>query len=488
MHKFSKTDSMKKYILLSLIVLTLLSALLAYKLMHRGLPDVQQTKTLLVVISNGPNTFYVKNEGEYAGFEYDLVNLFAKDLGNEYTVKLITANHLSDVIPKILAGKAHFAAANLSITPDRESTVMFGPSYLEVQQHIAYNNEQNNKPKDISALVGKQIHVPKGSSYGERLKSLQSEQPMLKWQEVETDSTDELIEQVNIGILDYTIADDRIIDLLQNFYPNIGKGIPVGKPEQLAWAFPKNGDPWLYAKSVEFFKRIKQDGTLKNLVDRYYGHTERLAPVDVSKFLELSHTKLPKYIGLFKQAQEFSDIDWRLLASISYQESHWDPYNTSPTNVRGMMMLTEQTADALNVTDRLDAKQSIMGGAKYLNILKRQVPEHIPEPDRTWMALAAYNIGFAHLEDARVLAHRKKLNPDSWADIKTTLPLLNKPKYFSTVKYGYASGGAPVIFVESIRTYYDILEKYLPAHQSLLPNFELKPFALKPAKTKAETP
>ena len=150
-----------------------------------------------------------------------------------------------------------------------------------------------------------------------------------------------------------------------------------------------------------------------------------------------------------------------------------------------MMMLTEQTADALDVSDRLDAKQSILGGARYINILKRQVPEHIPEPDRTWMALAAYNIGFAHLEDARVLASRMKLNPDSWADIKTTLPLLNKAQYYNTVKFGYASGGAPVIFVESIRTYYGILEKYLPEHRSLLPNFEFSVFESKPAENKA---
>ena len=151
-------------------------------------------------------------------------------------------------------------------------------------------------------------------------------------------------------------------------------------------------------------------------------------------------------------------------------------------------MLTEQTADALNVTDRLDAKQSIMGGARYINILKQQVPESIPEPDRTWMALAAYNIGLAHLEDARLLAKRMNLNPDSWADIKTTLPLLNKAKFYSTAKFGYASGGAPVIFVEAIRNYYDILEKYLPAHQSVLPNFEFKPFAFNPTDSKVVVP
>ena len=488
MPKLSETDSMKKHRLLGLVLLVLILALLAYKLTQKGLPRVQNSKTLVVITSNGPNTYYVKNEGEYAGFEYDLVNLFAKDLGPDYSVKIITADHLGDVIPKLLEGKAHLAAANLSITPDRASIVKFGPSYLDVQQHITYNTEQNPEPKDINALIGKHIHVPKGSSYGERLKFLQANQPKLSWQEVQTDSTDELIEQVNMGLLDYTVADDRIIDILQNFYPNIGKGLALGEPEQLAWAFPKNGDEWLYAKSVEFFKRISADGTLKNLVDRYYGHTERLDPVDVSKFLELTHSKLPKYIPLFKQAQELTDIDWRLIAAISYQESHWDQYNTSPTNVRGMMMLTEQTADALNVTDRLDAKQSIMGGARYINILKQQVPESIPEPDRTWMALAAYNIGLAHLEDARLLAKRMNLNPDSWADIKTTLPLLNKAKFYSTAKFGYASGGAPVIFVEAIRNYYDILEKYLPAHQSVLPNFEFKPFAFNPTDSKVVVP
>ena len=467
---------MKKLFLFGIAILAglLTLAFFAYKLGHHSLPSAKDSKTIVVLTSNGPNTYYIKNEGEYAGFEYDLVNLFAKELGPEYSVKFITADQLGDVIPKLINGEAHFAAANLSITPQRAEAVKFGPSYLDVQQHIAYGIDQNNEPKEIKDLIGKHIHVPKGSSYAERLKQLQGSQPMLSWQE--TGSTDELLEQVNIGVLDYTVADDRMIDLLQNFYPNIGKGIALGEPEKLAWAFPKNGDPWLYEKSSQFFKRISVDGTLKNLIDRYYGHANRLDPVDVSKFLELSQTRLPKYTAFFKHAQEVSDIDWRLIAAISYEESHWDPYNTSPTNVRGMMMLTEQTADAMKVTDRLDAQQSITGGARYISLLKQQVPDQIPEPDRTWMAIAAYNIGFAHLEDARVLAKRLNLNPDNWADLKTTLPLLNKAKYYSTVKFGYASGGSPVIFVESIRTYYGILEKYSPEHKAVLPNFEFKSF------------
>lgn len=438
-------------------------------------PNVKASKTLIVITHNAPGTYFVNGAGEYAGLDYDLANLFLKDLGEDYKIKFVVAGHVSQILPMLKAGKGHFAAANLSITPERAKKVKFSAAYLTVQEHIVYGIEQNDEPKTISDLIGKHIHIPAGSSYAERLKALQADNPKLAWQEVTSGSTDELLEQVTSGFLDYTIADDHMISLMQNFYPNLGKGFAVGGPEHIAWAFPKKNDPWLYQKSLDFFKRIEADGTLKNLVDRYYGHVERLNPVDVSKFLELTRSLLPKYATLFKTGQELTDIDWRLLAAISYQESHWDQYNTSPTNVRGMMMLTEDTADELGVTDRLDAKQSILGGARYINQLKKQIPERIPEPDRTWMTLAAYNIGFSHLEDARVLAEKKKLNPDSWADVKTTLPLLNKAEYYREAKFGYANGGAPVIFVESIRTYFDILGRYAPAHQPLLPNLNFNP-------------
>jgi membrane-bound lytic murein transglycosylase F len=129
------------------------------------------------------------------------------------------------------------------------------------------------------------------------------------------------------------------------------------------------------------------------------------------------------------------------------------------------MMLTEDTADFMKVSNRLDPKQSILAGAKYFWDLKDKFPERIPEPDRTWLALAAYNIGFGHLEDARILAVRKRLNPDSWTDVKKTLPLLTNSKYFSKLKHGYASGGAPVVYVENIRTYYDIMVRFEKSYQ-----------------------
>jgi len=458
-----------------LMLLMLVSA--GCKKLPEPLPDVRQSKELIVVTHNGPNTYYVNGDNAFAGLEYDLVRLFAADLGPEYKVSFLLVGNISEVLPTLLEGRAHMAAADLTITSIRKRMVDFSMPYQGVQQYVVYNTEQGKAPKKVQDLLNANIVVPAGTSYAERLRALSKDEPQLVWEELGNVSADELLEKVATGELDYTVADDHLAAVLGNYYPNLRNGMALGKPEDIGWAFPKERYPWLKEKANAFIARIKKDGTLRNLLDRYYGHSNRLKPIDVTAFLQRSKTILPQFIGLFKQAQELTSLDWRLLAAVSYQESHWDRFNTSPTNVRGMMMLTEDTADRMGVTDRLDAKQSIIAGARYIVLLKESLPERIAEPDKTWMALAAYNIGLAHLEDARVLAQRMKLNPDSWADVKKTLPLLNKVEYYSTLKYGYASGGAPVVFVESIRTYHKILERHEPSHKQLLPDLDLAWFS-----------
>ncbi len=435
--------------------------------------SVRESRELVVVTHNGPSTYYVNGQNEFAGLEYDLAKLFAQELGPDVKLKVIVVDNITQVIPTLLKGRAHFAAANLSITHLRQHLVRFGTPYQDVQQQVIYNKERGDAPLATSDLVGKHVAVPASTSYAERLAGVSEVLPNLHWDEVRNAGSEELLEQVADGTLDNTIADSPLVSMVQNYYPNLGIGFDFGLPDKLAWAFPKTGDEWLYQQSEKFFARIQKDGTLHNLLDRYYGHSERLAAVDVTGFLNSMRSTLPKYQPLFKKAQELTGIDWRLLAALSYQESHWDTFATSPTNVRGIMMLTERTADLLGVTNRLDPGQSISAGARYIVTLKDTIPERIPEPDRTWMALASYNIGQSHLEDARILAQRMKLNPDAWADLKKTLPLLNQYQFFSSVKNGFAHGGAPVIFVESVQTYYDILRKYEERHAPLLPNFNL---------------
>jgi len=428
-------------------------------------PNINRNKKEIVFVThNGPSTYYLDNQNQPAGMEYDLATLFVKEYFPGYEVRFLLVNSISDVIPSLLKGKAHIAAANLSITNMRKHLVLFSSAYQETQQQLIFNNEVNKKPNGISGLYNKKITVPKGTSYAERLAEIQKEHPMLKWNSINQTNTESLLEEVADGLLDFTVADSHLAALMQNYHPNLNVAMPIGPTDKIAWAMSKNADPQLLIKINNFFTKIKKNGTLHNLLDRYYGHNKRLNTLDVTTFLKRSNTLLPKYIHLFKQAQDITGLDWRFLAAVSYRESHWDTYNTSPTNVRGLMMLTESTADLMGVTDRLDPKQSIPAGAKYLLKLRDTVPERIPEPDRTYMALAAYNIGYAHVEDARVLAKRLNLNPDSWADVKKTLVLLKNPDYYTTLKYGYASGGAPVIFVESVRSYQRILERYQPSH------------------------
>lgn len=432
------------------------------------------SNVITFVTLNSPNTYYVNSDKEFAGLEYDLAVLFSEYLGNDTQVKFIVADSIEKVIAAIINKQADIAAADLTVTKEREQLINFSLPYEDVQQQVIYNADETKKPvKTIKDLVSVHMVVPAATSFTERLGKLQQKEPGLMWEERKDMHSEKLLEEVASGGIDYTIADSHLVSVLQNYHPNLSVAFSLGEPEKIAWGFSKTGKPELLKKANAFFTKIKKDGTLRNLIDRYHGNAKRLKPIDVKSYLSKSRTLLPKYKRLFQQAQEITGLDWRLLAAISYQESHWDTYNTSPTNVRGLMMLTEDTADRMGVTDRLDPKQSIPAGAKYISLMVDTIPDRVPEPDRTYMALAAYNIGYAHVEDARVLAQRLKMNPDSWADVKKTLVMLNDPTYYVNAKYGYCSGGAPVIFVESIRSYHNILTRFEPSYNAPEDHFKI---------------
>ena len=452
----------------ALVIIGLCASLVACGGGSKPIPPARETGELVVVTRNGPTTYYEDSQGDHVGLEHDLVELFAKQLG--FRVRWIVASEFQDIIPTVVQRQAHFAAGGITMTDERKHDVSFSTPYQTVQEQVIFNTDQP-RPRNFDDLVGRRIQVVAGTSYVDQLKMAKRKNPALVWEEVTNHETEDLLQRVADGETDYVIADSHIVLLSQNYYPKLDVAFDVGRPEYLAWAFPKDGDAWLYRKSIEFFAKIQRDGTLKRLLDRYYGHIERLEQADVVGFLDKMNKVLPEYRALFQRAQEETGIDWRLLAALGYQESHWDPLATSPTNVRGIMMLTEDTADAMGVTDRLDPKQSVMAGAKYFLNLKDMIPERIPEPDRTWIALAAYNVGYGHLEDGRVLAARQGLNPDSWADLKKSLPLLAKSNYHTTVKHGFARGGEAVILTENIRTYFDILAKFEKPYKPLFSPF-----------------
>lgn len=207
------------------------------------------------------------------------------------------------------------------------------------------------------------------------------------------------------------------------------------------------------------------NGEITHLVERHYGHVSKFDYVGNRLYIRHIGTRLNKYIDWYKEAAEKYDLDWKLLAAMGYQESHWNPRAVSPTGVRGIMMLTRQTAGQLGIKNRLDPKSSIFGGAKYLDQIRRRFPEEIAEPDRTWLAMASYNVGYYHVLDAQKIAIELGKDPHKWSDLQDVLPLLARKKWYKNTSSGYARGWEPVKYVTNIRRYYDLLDYQLTLNE-----------------------
>lgn len=417
------------------------------------LEQIKEAGELVVITRNSPTTYFHEGE-EIRGLEYELVQQFAEELGVE--VKYVIPESFDQIIPAIKKGEAHFAAAGLGITKPRQLSVRFTPSYQTVISQLVYKGG-NRRPRQIDETNGGALEVVAGSSHEEQLRKLKKTYPDLQWTAQRSVESAELLTLVKEGLIDYTIADSNEVALSRRFHPELKVAFDLGEERKLAWAFPHAEDSSLYRAAVDYFRRIEKDGSLEQMVERYYGYVEKLGFVDKRTFVRHMAQRLPPLVPLFKQAAQENGVDWKLLAAIGYQESHWNPEAVSPTGVRGVMMLTSATAKQMGVDDRTDTEQSIMGGARYLVRMEQKIPDRIQEPDRTWLALAGYNVGFGHLEDARILTQRGGGDPDKWADVKRHLPLLSKKKYYKTVKHGFARGGEPVHYVDNIRNYYDLL-------------------------------
>lgn len=423
----------------------------------RSVPPPDISGELVVGTRNSPTTYYMDQDGKPAGFEYDLAARFADMHG--WRLRLVVEDDLESLLDAVRKGRVHLAAAGLTATPARQRTLAFGPAYGEVKEWVVCN-AKGPMPRNADGMAGLRLEVVAGSSHVDHLKALARKQPALQWVEVKASGSEELLERVDLGLTDCAISDSDSLEVAHNFHPNLRDAFVLQDGQTQAWALRPGSDVALSRKIATFFQQIRKSGELENLRERYFGHVSRLAEADVAGILERRATMLRGLVGYFHEAQLATGLDWRLLAAMAYQESQWNSHAVSPTGVRGIMMLTADTADHLGVKDRLDARESILGGARYIAQLRDGLPESIPEPDRTWLALAAYNIGLAHLQDARVLAQRLGRDPDSWRDMKEVLPLLARSRHNAGLRYGFARGGEARAFAENVRIYYDILSRY----------------------------
>jgi len=418
------------------------------------LTNVKTSGELVVLIRRSPSTYLETPEGP-AGFEYDLAKAFADSLGVQ--LKLVVVERYTSVLPKLADGAADMATAGITITDQTRDRFLFTQTYQEIQQQVVYRFGIN-PPANIGDLAGREIEVRSGSNHAMRLRELQKTNEKLKWIEVDDQETEDLLSLVWEGLLEFTVANSHTIALNRQFFPELLVAFDLSPPESLVWAFPLSKDHSLYDAAVQFLERYRSAGELARLLDHYYGPASRANYVNLTVYHARIQNRLPSYRHLFESAARQVSLDWRLLAAMAYQESYWDPQAVSPTGVRGMMMLTEDAAYEVGVEDLLDAQQSTLGGARYLRDLYDRL-EYIPASDRTWFALAAYNVGVSHLEDARILTERQGKDPNKWSDVAAILPLLEQPRWYNRARYGFARGSEPVLFVNRIRAYYEVLVK-----------------------------
>lgn len=417
------------------------------------LEQVLEAGKLTVLTRNAATTYYEGADGKPTGMEYDLFKGFSDKLGVELNV--ITSANVTEILDQLADGDAHFAAAGLTITQARETWVQFTQPYQEVTQQLVFRLGAV-KPENLEQLNGR-LEILANSSHAENLHTLKQKYPELSWIENDEVESEELLTSVAERVIDYTIADSNEVALNQRFYPELKVAFDITEPEYLAWAFPKSQDDSLFQAAVEYLQELKVTGRMNQIIERHYGHLGEFDYVGTRIFIRHIQQRLINYRELFEQAAVDNQMDWRLLAAMAYQESHWNPSAVSPTGVRGMMMLTKVTAKELGVKERSNAIESINGGARYIKKLQERIPEAITFPDRTWMALAAYNFGSGHLEDARRITQMRGGDPNYWLDVKESLPLLRRKTWYQKTKHGYARGNEAARYVENIRQYYDIL-------------------------------
>ena len=417
------------------------------------LDSIRERGELRVATRNSPTTYFIDRNGE-TGLEFELATLLARRL--HVRLRILQANDEQEVVQLVAAGLADIAAAGLRHKLVAASNLLPGPDYQWVTLQLIYRNGRRT-PTSIADIFPDQLHLLPSSLPAGLLADLQVRHPDLSFYVHQGLGTADLLDMLEHGRIAFTVLPSNEIAHTLQLRPELRSTLALSEPESLAWGMVRSEDRSLHDEVSVFFAQLRADGKLAHLLSHFQAPVESFDYLDSRTFLDRVRTRLPLHREVFERVAAETDLDWRFLAAISYQESHWEPKARSPTGVRGMMMLTGDTAKRLGVTDRLNVEQSVRGGARYFQDLRRRIPEGVPEPDRTWMALAAYNVGLGHLEDARVLTETQGKDPDNWLQVREHLPLLSNETWYRRTRYGYARGYEPVHYVRNIRRYYHVL-------------------------------
>jgi membrane-bound lytic murein transglycosylase F len=404
---------------------------------------------------NEPTAYYLGAHGP-EGYEYRLARAFADNLN--IPLVIVPARDRSNLREMLAEGSVDIAAAQLTADDSWKRVGLATATYRDVEQ-LVVQRRGHPATRNIAGLNGARVVVREGSPQLELLRQLRgSGANYLTWTELPREQADPL-DWVNTGDADFAIIDRSEFAFARHLYPEVSVAFSLPDPRPVQWMVRRSAIDLRDAIN-RFFAAARDSGQLQRLARQADAESGDFEYQEARRFQDDIGTRLPELRPLFEQAAASQSLDWRLLAAVGYQESHWDDHAVSGDGAAGIMMLTAATAKAMGVADRRNSQQNITGGAAYFAQVLQMIPAHVAEPDRSWLALAAYNVGYGHLEDARILAQTQGKNPDSWADVRQYLPWLAQERWYQQARRGYARGWEPVHFVDEVRGFLAVLEWY----------------------------
>ena len=418
------------------------------------LEEVFEAGSITVASITSPNTSYDHHSGT-SGLEHTLISRFSDEL----SVKLIVKHYekLDDIYAAVESGEADFAAANLIPENSRYRKLRVSVPYLFTEPKLIYHRKLE-RPSSLASISTATILISANSLTKGQLSKFKKKHPGIKWLKTEHLYADKTLDRLASKDVDFAIINANDYDRYRAIYPQLNTAFSLTRPQAVRWVFSKNGDDSLYMAAHYYLQNIKKDGGIQKINAQLYNHIDSINYSSARIFQRHVKSRLPHYQSTFQKAAERYDFDWRLLAAMSYQESAWNAKAISPTGVRGLMMLTRNTAREVGVKNRINPEQSIEGGAAYLRKLINRQPEQMEEEHKVWFSLAAYNAGYGHISDARNITQLKGNNPFNWHQVKDNIELLQQPRWYKDTRFGYSqSANQALTYVENIRIYYDLL-------------------------------
>ncbi|WP_044400297.1 transporter substrate-binding domain-containing protein [Lacinutrix sp. Hel_I_90] len=408
-------------------------------------------------------TSYFLYRGQPMGYEYELLKRFAKHLDLE--LEMVVVKDLDELITKLNEGEGDILAHGLAITANRKTAVAF-TNYLYLTKQVLVQKKpdhwrtmhwhtlENALIQDAIELLQDTVSIRKGSSYSERIANLSEELGgRITINQLSGEmATDEIIREVAKGNIKYTVADNNIAKIMASYYPILDIDVPVSFSQRIGWATRKNSPKLLQTTNL-WLEDIKKQVDYNVIYNKYFKNKKDFRRRIKSDFYSLNNEEISPYDTLIQKHAKKIDWDWRLVASLIYQESRFDPDNSSWANAKGLMQLMPQTAAELGVQDRSDPQESIRGGTKYLNQIWGNFETVKDTIQRTKFTMAAYNCGLYHVKDAQNLATERGLDATVWDNnVEDMILALSHPKNYNNpiIKYGYVRGAEPYNYVNQI--------------------------------------